>query len=119
MPRIFSVTFTKEFEVTIVAESADEIEAALEKEHNSEFDDWTSSSDWEWNVVDPYGHIKKAKNLPSAFTEPDMGVTGGEALNIYDYKKTHPDFMVKIEQEARQLALRFDTEEKNLKLPIE
>ena len=116
MPRIFNVTFTKEFEVTIVAESEEELEAAL-KEAAHEIDDWTDDTEWETSIYDPYDHLKKAEQVPTKFAEPEMGVANGEAVNILDYKKVHPDYMDRLQEEATQLALRFNTEKLTPKLP--
>ena len=49
MPRIFHVTFTREFDVTILAEDEKELRAAL-KEQEHEIEDWTDV-DWDFSVT--------------------------------------------------------------------
>lgn len=116
MPRIFHVSFVKEFDCTIIAESAEEVEKALEKCIDSDFDDWSDVS-WETSVSDPYDRLKKADRVPTKFKEPDMGIDDGEAVALSDYEKTHPDYMARLHEEAGQLALKLNLDEKNLKIP--
>lgn len=109
MPRIFTVTFTKEFECSIVAESKEELAAAL-KEQEHEFDEWAGTDcDWRTSVTDPYRGVQHVRMIPKSFEEPDMGVDDGECVNIFDYQKTHPDYMDKLLTEANEVATRINT----------
>jgi hypothetical protein len=104
MPRIFHVTFTREFDATIAADSLEELEEALNSQRR-EFDDWTDSSDWDFNISDPYQGIKNADQIPRSFKEPDMGVVDGECQSIVDYEAEHPDYMDKVVATANELAV--------------
>jgi hypothetical protein len=73
MPRVFHVTATKEMDFTILAESREEVLAALEKvEH--EVDDW-DPPDWDFSAYDPLGRTKK---IPEKLFKFDMVVLEGE-----------------------------------------
>jgi hypothetical protein len=118
MPRIFHVTFTREFQCSIVAESKEELDAALESQSH-EFDDWADSDDWTYEITD---HLRVVKQMgqpsmiPKEFKEPDMGVDNGECVNIYDYQKTHPDYLEKVNAEATEVARQITVEKLTPKL---
>jgi hypothetical protein len=106
MPRIFHVTFTREFQCSIVAESEAELDAALESQDH-EFDEWADQDKWEYQITD---HLRMVKQIgqpsmiPKEFKEPDMGVEDGECVNIYDYAKSHPGYLDLVNAEATEVA---------------
>jgi hypothetical protein len=114
MPRIFHVTFTKEFETTIVAEDENEVQGALDK--CLDFDDWCDT-EWDFSISDPLSWHKNPENVPRKFNEPDMGIDAGEAVNIYDYQKTHPDYMEKVEADAAEHARKLHEAKTQAKIP--
>ena len=118
MPRIFDVIFTKEFSTTIVAESADEIQASLDKCTDSDFDDWSDVS-WETNICDRLANIRKPERVPTEFKEPDMGVANGEAVNIYDYRKVHPDYMAGLLADAAEYARKLQETQAKIQAALE
>ena len=117
MPRIFHVTIERQLQLNIVAESAEEAQAVLDDCcSDSDFDDWNPGP-WTVAVYDPLRGIKKAEKIPTSFEEPEMGILNGEAVNIYDYKKKWPNYMAEVEEDARQAALKLNTEKLVPKLP--
>lgn len=113
MPRIFTVTFTKEFTTTIVAESQKELEKALRSYPSRDIDDW-SDEEWDWSVLDPYMLIKTSEMMPKKFEEPDMGILDGEPVNIHDYAKEFPNYLDEVAEEANQLARKMDDRQQKL-----
>ena len=108
MPRIFRVTFTREFECTLLAESLEEAKAALE-DQDHEFDEWAGAdAGWETYVIDPYMGSKSASEIPKVFKAPNMGVLDGECVNILDYQKEHPDYLDKVKADADEVALKLN-----------
>lgn len=86
--RIFEVTISKQESFTIAAESREALEDALENGAR-DFDDWLSSSEWEWDCHDP---LREAKSLraseayPDKPTVPDMALTeSGDILSWFDH----------------------------------
>ena len=116
MPRVFNVTFTKEFEVTIVAESEEEIRVALENCSDSDFDDWSDVS-WYQHITDTLAHHRNPDKVPTTFKEPDMGVANGEAVNIVDYRQVHPAYMAALEADATEFARKLNEKKAQEKLP--
>lgn len=112
MPRIFHVTFTKEIEATIVADSEEHLIAALE---NEDPDDWHDSTDWNYNIHDPLKG--KSEMIPVRFAPPDMGVLGDSVHDIFTYKLACPDYLEEVEQEAKEIRYKKGVDEVNLKLP--
>jgi len=105
MPRIFNVTFTREFQCSIVADSKEELDAAL-KNQSHEFEEWTDD-EWEYQITDYLNMVKKMGQpdlIPKTFKEPDMGVEEGECLNILDYAKKHPNYLDRVNAEATEVA---------------
>lgn len=116
MPRIFHVTLLKEIDITIVANSAEELKVALGNQKH-EFDDWSSNEDWQIKVFDPLRLTKHVERIPTKFSHPEMGVDdSGECVDIYDYKKEHPDYMDKVEAEALEVVRQANANKLNLKL---
>jgi len=116
MPRIYQVTFTREFECSIVAESKEELARAL-KDQEHEFDEWAGAdAGWDTHVIDPYRHSKSASEIPKVFKAPDMGVLDGECVNILDYQKQHPDYLDKVNAEATEVARQINVEKLTPKL---
>jgi hypothetical protein len=117
VPRIFHVTFTKEFEATIVAEDEAELRKALDNQ-SQEFDDWADTADWDVHLVDPLKGVKDPERIPKVFAEADMGVCDGECLAIYDYKLTRPDYLELVNSYATEVARELTVEQLNEKLPF-
>jgi hypothetical protein len=116
MPRIFHVTLTKEIDTTVVADSAEELRAALTKQKH-EFDDWADYADWRISILDPLRLTTSVERIPTKFSEPEMGVDDdGNCADIYDYKREHPDYMDKVEAEAREVIRQVNADKLNLKL---
>ena len=104
MPRIFDVTLTMEYQLRIVGESAEEVEAAIATQKR-EFIDWApDDTGWDIMVRDPIKGVTDPKLIPTKFTEPEMGVFGGEGHNIWDYKQRYPKYMEAVHEDARKAA---------------
>lgn len=115
MPKLFHVTFIKQWDATIIAESEEELREALDNHSGYDFDDW-SDSDWETLITDLFDH-SNPDAIPTS-VKPDMGVHEGECLNIADYAKDHPDFQEKLEEAAKERIRKLTVEKLNLKLPL-
>lgn len=113
--RIFQVTVRKEASFTIVANSQEELDAALKA---SEIDDW-SIDQWEWDIHDPLQRIKtvddldRVKDNPKA---PQMGVVKGEVFDLSDVKAEIPDIEEQITAEIKALKYRITTADRQVKL---
>lgn len=116
MPRIYTVTLTREFEVTLLAESREEAQDALAKCREEDFDDW-SDAPWDVQTDDPVKAWKASHKVPSKFKEPDMAVLDGRVVAIEDYQKTHLTYMEDVKQDADETALRLHLVDRNLSLP--
>ncbi len=114
MARIFHVTVIKEVETTIIAESLEEAKKAME---DDDIDEW-ADAEWEIRVTDPLEFCKKhPQRIPTKFKEPDAGVVDGESISFYDYKKQHPDWLEKVEADAKEFRANLTLDAVNEKLP--
>lgn len=99
MPKLFRVEVTKMVSqtYTIVAESKKELYEALEyHSDNGDLDEWIETSSEAWDYTADAIYTQKA---PPQDLRIDMGVAGGELLEISDYKKTRPQYREEIETE--------------------
>lgn len=55
--------------------------------------------------------------IPTKFKEPDAGVVDGESISFYDYKKQHPDWLEKVEADAKEFRANLTLDAVNEKLP--
>ena len=118
MPRIYQVTFIREFQCSIVAESKVELARAL-KGQEHEFEDWADQDDWTFEITDPLRagqQFGQTSMIPKEFKEPDMGVEDGKCVNIHDYRKTYPDYLDKVNAEATEVARQINVEKLTPKL---
>lgn len=70
MPRVYHVTFTKEFEANVLAESEDALQEALELENIDVA--WDAPNDWDISIRD----IMPDKALPESLPEYVGAVVG-------------------------------------------
>jgi hypothetical protein len=114
MARIFHVTVIKEVESTIIAESLEEAQKALEAD---DIDDW-ADAEREVRVMDPLEFCKRhPQMIPTNFSEPEAGVLDGKAVAFYDYLQKHPDWLEKVEANAREFRTKLTLDKVNEKLP--
>ena len=86
MPTLLTVTFSKEFTLTVVANSEEELEAAL-KRHKYDVDDWDDMAHdgWEHQIIDEIipvleedsGPISKEVNQLDGIP---VGISSGAAI---------------------------------------
>jgi hypothetical protein len=120
MPRVYHVILTKEFDVTILADSIEEVEVVLDDCQYEIDHDW-DPPDWQIHVADPLAHITKSVNLPKAVSKFDMAIINGNLLSADEIgfnKQKINEFAEKAEEELSKLRFKLGMEETQVKLPF-
>lgn len=75
---VFHVTLTKEMDVTILADTEADLEAALEEEN---IDSYWDPPEWTWEIYNPLKAVKQAAKVPKEVGKFDMAVVDGRILS--------------------------------------
>jgi hypothetical protein len=119
MLRVFNVTLTKDFDVTVLAESEEEVEALLENCQREIDRDW-NPPDWTFSVHDPLKRIKSADKVPKQLPFFDMVVVDGELLSAYEtgsLKEKIESIKVEAQRQLDEYATRLALDKVQCKLP--
>ena len=119
MPRIFHVTISQEADFTIVADSEEECQAALDA---TNFDDWGLDA-WQSRIHDPLKRLtlkrltlKTIDRVDDRARKSDMGVIGSEILDISDVLDRRPTILDEVEQEVKAIKCAITLDDRQEKL---
>jgi len=122
MPRVYYVTLTKEFNVTILADSEKQVEELLDDCQHEIDRDW-NPPDWDFLVQNSLStrKIKRSEDVPKSLGEFDMAVVDDKIVSRdesgYLGEKIE-ELKTAAEKELTDLRLQLDLKDKQLKLPI-
>lgn len=107
MPRVYHVTFTKEFEATVLADSEEALRTALDMDDINT--NWDPPDNWDIAIHD----TMRDKDLPEKLPEYDAAAVGKFIYNAGDTKATDIRQRAEAELTSRWQAM------KQLPLPFE
>lgn len=118
--RVFHVTFTREFEMSIAAESAEALHEALRRGGDWEIDEMAPP--WEWAATDPLQRVRSeadCKTFPDRPIVPAAVVVGDRAAKqLVSPHEFDGDLEAELEQTIRQHKARIYEEAHQMKLPF-